>query len=374
VASPDLSVGAIAPSAGATIAADTAYLDALRCSNCFSVAGHLILWSRKRRSRGGRIRRREFIALVSGAAAWPFPARAQQTKVWRVGALLLGIADAESFRAELREGLRSKGYIEAQNLRLEFRSAEENPALLPKLAGELVALKVDVIVALFTPCALAAQKATRDIPIVVVAGDPVRSALVPSLAQPGGNITGISLMAVELHGKCVELLRDMLPSVQRIAGMFNAGDPSWKPIQELVQLAAKGVGMEISPSLMVREPSEIDAAFATMKKEGAEAVIVQGSLATKNVAEIALKYGLPAATVPRAFAEIGGLMSYGAAGPQVYRRSAVFVTKILQGGNPANIPVEQPTQFELVINVKTAKVLGITVPQSLLTRADIIIE
>ena len=320
------------------------------------------------------MRRREFIALVSGAAAWPFPARAQQTKVWRVGALLLGIADAESFRAELREGLRSSGYIEGQNLRLEFRSAEENPALLPKLAGELVALKVDVIVALFTPCALAAQKATHDIPIVVVAGDPVRSALVPSLAQPGGNITGVSLMAVELHGKCVELLRDMLPSVRRIAGMFNAEDPSWKPIQELVQLAAKGVGMEISPSLMVREPGEIDAAFATMKKEGAEAVVVQGSLATKNVAKIALKYGLPAATVPRAFAEIGGLMSYGAAGPQVYRRSAAFVTKILQGGNPANIPVEQPTQFELVINVKTAKALGITVPQSLLTRADIIIE
>src|SRR5215467_13391628 len=187
------------------------------------------------------MRRREFIALVSGAAAWPFPARAQQTKVWRVGALLLGIADAESFRAELREGLRSNAYIEGQNLRLEFRSAEENPALLPKLAGELVALKVDAIVALFTPCALAAQKATRDIPIVVVAGDPVRSALVPSLAQPGGNITGVSLMAVELHGKGVELLRDMLPSVRRIAGMFNAEDPSWKPIQELVQLAAKGV-------------------------------------------------------------------------------------------------------------------------------------
>src|SRR5262249_11120369 len=294
------------------------------------------------------MRRRTFIAFLGGATvAWPFAAHAQPSKVRPIGCLLLGNADAESFKTELRDGLRELGYVEGQNINFDFRSAEGNIDLLPRLAAELVALKVDVIVALFTPCALAAQKATRDIPIVVVAGDPVRSALVPSLAQPGGNITGVSLMAVELHGKCVELLRDMLPSVRRIAGMFNAEDPSWKPIQELVQLAAKGVGMEISPSLMVREPGEIDAAFATMKKEGAEAVVVQGSLATKNVAKIALKYGLPAATVPRAFAEIGGLMSYGAAGPQVYRRSAAFVTKILQGGNPANIPVEQPTQFEL---------------------------
>src|SRR5262249_42519250 len=286
------------------------------------------------------MRRREFItSLISVAVGWPIAARAQQTKVHQVGGLLLGIADAESFRMELRQGLRSYGYVEGQNLRFEFRSAEENPALLPKLAAELVALKVDVIVALFTPCALAAQKATRDIPIVVVAGDPLRSALVPNLAQPGGNITGVSLMAVELHGKCVELLHDMLPSVRRVAGLFNAQDPSWKPIQEHVQLAASRVGMEIYPSSMVHGPSEIDSAFAAMKKEGAEAVVVQGSLATKHVAELAQKYRLPGATVPRAFAEIGGLISYGAAGPEVYRRSALFVAKILQGGNPATIPV-----------------------------------
>src|SRR5262245_34958869 len=168
------------------------------------------------------MRRREFIGLAGAAAAWPVCARAQQSKVRRVGALLLGIADAESFRTELREGLRAAGYVEGKNVEFEFRSAGGDPALLPKLATELVALKVDAIVALFTPCALAAQQATREIPIVVVAGDPLRSGMVPSLARPGGNITGISLMAIELHGKCVELLRDLLPSVRRIAGLFNA--------------------------------------------------------------------------------------------------------------------------------------------------------
>ena len=181
-------------------------------------------------------------------------------------------------------------------------------------------------------------------------------------------------MAVELHGKCVELFRDMFPSIRRIAGLFNAEDPSWKPIQEQVQIAGNAIGVEISPSAVVHATSEIEAAFAAMRKEGAEAVVIQGSLASRNVTELALKYRLPAATVPRAFAEIGGLMSYGAAGPEVYRRSALFVSKILQGANPTTMPVEQPTKFELVINLKTAKALGITVPPSLLARADEVIE
>jgi putative tryptophan/tyrosine transport system substrate-binding protein len=191
------------------------------------------------------MKRREFIALTGAAVACPFSARAQQTERRHVGALLLGIADAESFRTELREGLRTAGYREGKDIEFEFRSAEGDPTVLPKLAAELVALKVDVIVALFTPCALAAQQATRDIPIVVVAGDPLRSGMVSSLARPGGNITGVSLMAIELHGKCVELLRDLLPSARRIAGLFNADDPSWKPIQEHVQLAGKATGLEI---------------------------------------------------------------------------------------------------------------------------------
>jgi len=275
---------------------------------------------------------------------------------------------------ELREGLRKSGYIEGQNLLFDFRSAEGKLDLLPTLAAEFVALKVDVIVALYTPCALAAQQATREIPIVVVSGDPVGTGLVASLARPGGNVTGISLMAAELHGKCVELFRDILPSVRRVAVLLNAEDPFWKQIQEQVQLAGRAMGIEIAPSVMVHGPNEIDAAFAAMKRKGAGAVVVHGSLSTKNVAELALKHGLPAATQTRSFAEVGGLMSYGADGPDVFRQSALYVTKILQGGNPANMPVEQPTRFELTINLRTAKALGIVVPESFLLRADQVIE
>ena len=321
------------------------------------------------------MRRRVFIALLGGAiVAWPFAARAQQSKVRRIGCLLLGNADAESFRTELRDGLRKLGYVEGQNINFDFRSAEENIDLLPKLAAELIALRVDVIVALYTPCALAAQQATRETPIVVVSGDPVGTRLVTSLSRPGGNITGLSLMAAEMHGKCVELFRDMLPSARRVAVLLNAEDPFWKQVEEQVQLAGRNAGIEIAPSVMVRGSNDIDAAFAAMKKEGAGAVVIHGSLSTKNVAELALKHGLPAATQTRSFAEVGGLMSYGADGPDVFRKTALFVTKILQGGNPANIPIEQPTKFELIVNLITAKALGIMVPESFLVRADEVIE
>jgi putative tryptophan/tyrosine transport system substrate-binding protein len=200
------------------------------------------------------------------------------------------------------------------------------------------------------------------------------SGLVASLARPGGNITGVSLMAAETHGKCVELFRDMLPSVHRIAALGNVADPFSKPFLEQVQLAGKTTGIEIAPVTMVRGLDEIDATFATMKKEGAGAVVVQGSLATENVAELALKHRLPAATVPRSFAEVGGLMSYGADGPESFRRSAFFVIKLLQGGKPADMPVEQPTKFELVINLETAKALGLTISRDFLLRADEVIE
>jgi len=198
--------------------------------------------------------------------------------------------------------------------------------------------------------------------------------LVPSLSRPGGNITGVSLIAAELHGKCVELFRDMLPSVRRVAALGNGADPISKLFLEQVQLADRATGIEIAPAIMVRGAGEVDEAFAAMKKEGASAVVVQGSLASKNAAELALKRGLPAATVPRSFAEVGGLMSYGADGPDSFRRAAAFVVKILQGGKPADMPVEQPTKFELVINLKTAKALGLDVPWFLQQRADEVIE
>jgi len=199
------------------------------------------------------------------------------------------------------------------------------------------------------------------IPIVVVSGDPVGTGLVASLNRPGGNVTGVSQLAPECHGKCVELFRDMLPAARRIAALGNAVDPFSKPFLEQVLLAGKATATEIAPVIMVRGHDEIDAAFATMKKQGADAVVVQGSLATKNSADLALEHRLPAATFTRAFAEVGGLMSYGPFGPELFRRSAVFVSKILQGGKPADIPVEQPTKFELVINLKTAKALGLTI-------------
>jgi ABC-type uncharacterized transport system substrate-binding protein len=320
------------------------------------------------------MRRREFISLLGSAAAWPLAASAQQTKVWRVGVLILGNADAQSFGTELREGLRKSGYIEGQNIEYLFRSADNNITVLSKLAAELVVLKVDVLVALYTPCALAAQKATRDIPIVTVSGDPVGLGLVASLAQPGGNITGISLMAPELHGKCVELFRDMLPSVHRVALVGNGADPLSKPMLEQVQLVGGTTGIEIAPVVMVSGQDELDAALSKAKEAGADAVVVQASLSTQHLVNLAFKHRLPVATVSRSFAEVGGLMSYGVDGPDAFRRTAVFVDKILRGGKPADLPVEQPTKFELVINLKTAKALDLKISEQLLLRADTIIE
>jgi len=252
-----------------------------------------------------QLKRREFISLLGGAAAWSLAAYAQQTKVHRLGVLLVGNEDAGSFRTELREELRKSGYIEGQNLFFEFRSAEQKLDLLPRLAGELVALKVDVIVAVYTPCALAAKQATREIPIVVMSGDPVGTGLVTSLSRPGGNITGVSLMAAELNAKSVELIHDMFPNVRRVAALGNAGDPFSKPFLEQVRLAGRTTGIEIAPATLVLGPNEIEETFAIMKKEGAGAVVVQGSLASKHMAELALKHSLPAVTVPRSFARSG---------------------------------------------------------------------
>jgi putative tryptophan/tyrosine transport system substrate-binding protein len=326
-------------------------------------------------SLGEAMHRRDFIALLGGAAAaFPRAACAQQGKMYRIGVLLLGTADADSFKTQMREGLAKAGFIENQNLAFEIRSAEGRLDVLPGLAAELVALKVDVLVALLTPCALAAQKATRQIPIVVVSGDPLGTGLVKSLSHPGANVTGISLMGSEMHAKCVELFRDIFPSARRVAVLLNARDPFSKNILDQVELTGRANGIEIAPSIMVRELNEVDAAFAAMKSEEASAVVVQGSLTTKDVAQLALNHGLPTATQTRSFAEVGGLISYGADGPQVFRQSTVFVTKLLRGGDPVDMPIEQPTKFELVVNLKTAKALGISLPESFLLRADQVIE
>ena len=318
------------------------------------------------------MRRRDFIAGLVSAAAMPLAGRAQQ-RVRHVGALILGNADAESFRKELREGLSKAGYIEGQNVQFDIRSAQGRLDLLPGLAAELVAAKADVIVALYTPCARAAQRATRDIPIIAIVANPVETGLIASLSRPGGNITGVSLMAAEAHGKCVEVLADMLPGTRKVAALGNASDPFMPLFLERVQLSGKVAKVEIV-TVAVRNAGEIEAAFAKMLKDGAQAMVMQGSLPGRTVAELALKQRLPAASFTRSFAEVGGLMSYGPNATDSFRRGVYFVIKILQGARPAELPAEQPTKFELVFNSKTAKALGITLPPTLLARADEVID
>ena len=256
------------------------------------------------------MRRRKFITLLGGAAAWPLAARAQPSKVARLGVLYIGLADAESFKKELREGLRDLGYVEGQNIAFEFRSAEGKLDRLPELASELVQLKVDVIVALYVPCALAAKQATRDIPIVIVAADPVETGIVASLARPGGNITGVSLMSAVLIGKCVELFRDMQATTRRVALLTNAADPLFaKLILDQAQLAGRITGIEIQ-QITVRGPDEeLEAAFAAVARGRAEALVIQGSLSTKRIADLAVEHRLPAASTTRGFVDAGGLMS-----------------------------------------------------------------
>jgi putative ABC transport system substrate-binding protein len=320
------------------------------------------------------MKRRSFITLLGGAAAWPLAARAQQRERMRhVGALILGNADADAFRKELREGLSKAGYVEGRNVQLDIRSAQGKLELLPQLAAELVAAKVDVLVALYTPCARAAQQATRDIPIVAIVANPVETGFIASLARPGGNITGVSLMAAEAHGKCVEVFADMLPSARKVAALGNASDPFMPLFLDKVHVSAKGTGVEII-TVTVRSADEIEQAFTTIAKEGAQALVMQGSLPSRTVAELALRQRLPAATFTRSFPEVGGLMSYGPNATDSFQRGVYFVIKVLEGAKPADIPAEQPTKFELVINLKTAKALGISVPATLLARADDVIE
>jgi putative ABC transport system substrate-binding protein len=321
------------------------------------------------------VRRRDFVSLVGGAMTWPLMARAQQPGVSRIGALYIGNADVEQFKEGLRKGLRELGHIEGKDILFEFRSAEGKLDRLPALAADLVRLKVDVIVALYTPCAVAAKEATREIPIVMLSGDPVETGLVASLARPGNNVTGVSLMAAEVCGKCVELFRDMLPSARRVAVLGNSlGQLFAKSMLDQIHLAGRTIGIEIEPVIMISEAAEVEAAFSEMKERRADAVIVQGSLSHKQVTDLALEHRLPAASTPRSFAEVGGLMSYGADGPSSFLRSTVFVHKILKGSKPMELPVEQPTKFELVVNLKTARTIGLSISDAFLARADTVIE
>jgi putative ABC transport system substrate-binding protein len=284
------------------------------------------------------------------------------------------VGNREPFWSLFQAGLRDLGYIDGQNIRIELRSGDGNLQALPDLAAELVALKVDVIVASETPAVQAAKQATKEIPIVMSpSGDPIGTGLIVSLARPGGNITGLSAATAELAGKSLELVREILPSVRRVAALADPKNPFTKPFLEHIELAARTLSIEARP-YMIRGADEFDTVFAEIARQQVDAVIVQPTLPRKSAIDLALHHRLPAISGNRAFPEAGGLLSYAASLADRYRGSAVYVDKILKGSKPAELPVQQPTRFELVINLKTAKALGITLPTSLLARADEVIE
>jgi putative ABC transport system substrate-binding protein len=320
------------------------------------------------------VRRREFIILPGAALAWPLSAQAQSTKVPTIGVLALGRPDAEPFFKGIREGLQTLGYVDGKNIRLDFRSAGGEASALTDAAAALVRLKVDIIVAWQTPAVAAAKQATNEIPIVMAgAGDAVGTGLIASLARPGGNVTGTTGFGAELGGKSIELIREVLPSARRVAVLANISDPFTKPFLASIELGGRTVGMEIHP-IMLRPGEEFDAAFEDMRSKRIDAVIIQPTLLRQHTVELALKYRLPSFSTARPLPATGGLMSYAASQADTFRETTLYVDKILKGSKPADLPVGQPTKFELVINLKTAQVLGLAIPPNLLARADELIE
>ena len=320
-----------------------------------------------------RIGRRGLLASMAAAAVSPGQARAQQpARVPRIGALFVG--NPEPAWQVVRDGLRALGYVEGRTIRLELRSAGGQIDRLPGLAAELVGLPVDMIVAFQTPAVKAAKQATREIPIVMAAaGDPVGTGLIADIARPGGNITGLMTATAELGAKGLELMRELLPQTRRVAVLANANDPFTTPFLDHIGRGARALGIAVQP-LMVRGVTDYDAAFASMLTERADAVVHQPSLPRKRAIELAVQHRLPAFAPQRAFAEEGGLLSYAASFADQYRDVATYIDKILKGRKIADLPVEQPSRFELVVNMRTAKVLGLTIPPSILARADEVIE
>jgi putative tryptophan/tyrosine transport system substrate-binding protein len=320
------------------------------------------------------VRRRELLLGLGGAAMWPVAALGQQAKVPTIGVLVLGNPDPGPFLAALREELGKLGYIEGQNFRLELRSAGGNAGALGDLAGELVRLKPDVIVGWQTPSATAAKQATSTIPIVMASvGEAVATGLVSNLARPGGNVTGNTAVAAEVMNKNVELIRETLPGARRVAVLANPVDPFTKPFLSQIELAAPALGIDIV-RVMMNPTDNAEAYFEAMSQSKTDAVIIQPTLIRKDVIELALKHRLPSFSMVNSLTRAGGLMSYGAFTPDLWREAAAYVDKILKGARPADLPVAQPTHFELIVNLKTAKALGLTIPPSLLTRADEVIE
>jgi ABC-type uncharacterized transport system substrate-binding protein len=326
------------------------------------------------------VRRREFIALVGGSALWPGVARGQQPgKVARVGRLSpLSEATERPMLAGLQQGLSELGWVEARNLSFELRFAEGNLDRLPQLASELVDLKVDVIVTGSTPGALAAKNATSTIPIVMVTtGDPVQGGIVESLARPGGNVTGVTALGQSLNIKRLEIVKEALPSIKQVAVLINPDSPYSEPFKQIGEAAARALGLEVK-ELEARRPDDLGKVIQALGQQNLTALMVLTDIMfithRRTIIELARNNHLPSIFGERESVRAGGLMFYGASLPDMYRRAAAYVDKILKGDKPADLPVEQPTKFELIINLKTAKALGITIPPILLARADELIE
>jgi putative ABC transport system substrate-binding protein len=326
-------------------------------------------------------RRKLLVAFGAGAVAAPLVSFAQQqsAKLARIG--FLGSTSASSFASQVEAlwaGLRDLGYVEGKNIVIDFRWTEGKDDRLPELAVELVRLKVDVIVASATPATLAAMQATTTIPIVMVGtGDPLRSGLVASLARPGGNVTGLTQLGAELAGKRLQILKDTVPKLSRVAFLWNPENTGNVSYFKEMQAAARELRLTLQ-SVEVRALHEFESAFAGMMRERPDALIMTANgvhqLRLAWIVDFAAKRRLPAMYQLKEYVEAGGLMSYGTSLPDLYRRAALYVDKILKGAKPAELPVEQPTKFELTVNLKTAKALGIKIPQSIMVRADNVIE
>jgi len=321
------------------------------------------------------IRRRDFVILLGGAIAWPLAARAQQAgiRIPRVG-----IIDDAPMWDEFRQGLRDLGYVAGQNIAIEYRSAQGNVDRLRHAALELASLPVNVIVAYGSPATRAARQATSTIPIVMIGiGDPVRAGFVTNLARPGGNITGNSNLAPDLIGKRMEILKECVPGLARVAFLWNPDNDSNLAFLEELIIVVPALGLQLI-SVPMRTSDDFEAVFAAMMQRRPNAFVTTSDpLIQRHIGQIIdfmAKHRLPDMYQTKENARAGGFMAYGAILPDMFRRGAWYVHRILQGAKPAELPVEQPTKFELTINLKTAKALGLNVPPSLLARADEVIE
>ncbi|AMN41311.1 ABC transporter substrate-binding protein [Rhodoplanes sp. Z2-YC6860] len=318
------------------------------------------------------MRRREFVAAVVGATAIrPATVFGQpRDRIWRIGILLVGGLEP---LGPFREALGELGYLEGKNIRIDIRSGQGQDERLPSLASDLVRDGVDVMIAVQTPAAHAAKNATRTVPIVVMAGDPIGTGLIRSLARPEGNITGMSVTAAEAVAKSLELIPEIIPEARRVGVLGNADDLFMKPFFDQIQQGASGLGLEVR-EVVIRSNDDLDSAFETLIRDGAKAVIVQGSLPVKKTVDLALKHRLPSLSTQKSAVQAGLLMSYSASFSERARVLARYVDQIFKGAKPADLPVQQPSKYELVINMKTAKTIGLTVSPMVLARADEVLE